>query len=42
MGKTVQHVASHQSDLSALLWSLTVVVISCVGWLFYTLYAAFR
>jgi hypothetical protein len=42
MGKSVPHVASHHADFSALLWCLAVVMVGCLGWLFYTLYVALR
>ena len=43
MGKAILRVASHHPDFSAvLLWCLGGVMVGCVGWLFYTLYAALR
>jgi len=42
MRKPALRIAVHHSDPSHLLWYLVIVMISCVGWLFYTILAALR
>jgi hypothetical protein len=45
MRKPALRIAVHNSDYSDpshLLWYLVIVMISCVGWLFYTIFAALR
>jgi hypothetical protein len=35
-------IAAHHSDFSDLLWYLVIVMISCWGWLFYTVFGTLR
>ena len=42
MRKPALRIAVHRSDPTHLLWYLFIVMISCVGWLFYTIFAALR
>ena len=36
MRKAALRIVAQHSDLSHLLWYLVIVIISCWGWLFYT------
>jgi hypothetical protein len=42
MKKPALWIAVQHSDFSDLLWYLVIVMISCVGWLFYTVVRALR
>jgi hypothetical protein len=42
MRKPALRIAVHHSDPPHLLWYFVIVMISCVGWLFYTIFAALR
>jgi len=42
MRKTVPPVATQHLDLSGLFWCLAAVMLGCLTWLFYVLYAALR
>ena len=42
MRKPALRIAVQHPDFSHLLWYLVVLMISCVGWLFYTLLRALR
>ncbi len=42
MRKAALRIVVQHSDLSHLLWYLVIVMISCVGWLFYILFNALR
>jgi hypothetical protein len=42
MRKPALRIAVQHSDVSHLLWYLVIVMISCVGWLFYTVLRALR
>ena len=42
MRKPALWIAVRHSDSSRLLWYLAIVMVSCVGWLFYTVVRALR
>jgi hypothetical protein len=42
MRKPALRIAMRDSDPSHLLWYLAIVMVSCVGWLFYTVLRALR
>ena len=42
MSKPVLRITVEHSDLSHLLWYLVIVMISCVGWIFYMVLRALR
>ncbi len=42
MRKPALRIAVHHSDLSHLFWYLSIVMVSCLGWLFYTVLRVLR
>jgi uncharacterized YccA/Bax inhibitor family protein len=42
MRKSALRIVVHHSDPSHFLWYLAIVMMTCVGWLFYTILRALR